>query len=629
MVSKGQGRKLAAIVAVDVAGYSRLVSADEEATLRDLRSHRAELIDPKIAEHHGRIVNTAGDSVLAEFPSVVEAMRCAKDIQQEMQERNALIPKDKQITFRIGVNLGDVIEHDGDLLGDGVNVAARLEALAEPGGICLSRAARDQIVDRLEIGFEDLGKVKLKNIARPVHAFRVALDRPPYTNSRRQRLLGAKPNLSAMAIALVIVMAGAGAWMYFDSDPSVVPADPMKMVHPLPEKPSIAVLPFANNSDNEEQAYFADGISEAIVNDLSKVSGIFTAAYNSTNKYKGSEVKLGEVAEDLGVRYVLDGSVHRADGKLRIAARLIDAIKGNQIWAERYDRDEKELFAVQADLALRIVKAVKVTINANEHERLYRSHTTNFDAYDTFLRARNTVLTPSRKNIEFAENLFKRVIELDPNFAGGYAGLSLNHSMKVRFGYGATPELDKDQSLDLAKKAVDIDKDFAWSYIALGGAYLANGNPDAAVDSIRQALVIQPNGYEENLFMGFYAHFAGQSALAVEHLEKADRISPVDTVRKLSFLAMGYFMNENYEKSALIWEKRIRNYPVGNPIPYVYLAAAFVLLNRPSEAAAVAAKFRELNPEFRLSKWHYIDTYKTAENRSRLYDAAKKAGIAE
>jgi adenylate cyclase len=338
-------------------------------------------------------------------------------------------------------------------------------------------------------------------------------------------------------------------------------------------------------------------------------------------------VKVRQIAEDLGVRYVLEGSVRRAGDQLRITAQLVDAIKGAHLWADRYDRDVKDVFAVQSEVAEQVVKAMAVTLKANELDRLFQKHAANIDSYDAFVRARRMVDPPGRKSIAAAQKLFRRAVELDPDFAGGYAGLSFSYSSKARLRLGASPKEDAKRSLEFAKKAIQVDMNFAWSHIALGGAYLANGDPDAAVDAVRQAIRLQPNGYEENLFMGFYLNFAGQSALAVKHLEKAKRISPVDSVRGLAFLANAYFMNGNYAKSEELRKKRIEKIPVRNPNPYIWLAATQLLLGKTEEAAATAESLRRVRPDFRLSKWRYFDTYKSLENRKRLHDAAVKAGI--
>ena len=364
--------------------------------------------------------------------------------------------------------------------------------------------------------------------------------------------------------------------------------------------------------------------------DLSKISGLFVIARNSTFVYKGQPVKIRQVAEELGVRYVLEGSVRRAEEKVRITAQLIDALKGNHIWAERYDRELKDVFSVQSEVARQVAKALAVTLKANENERLFQKYTASIDAYDVFLQARRTVDRPSKDNILRGEKLFSRVIELDPNFAGGYAGLSFNYSVQVRFQYSPSPTTHLVRAFDLANKAVEVDRDYAWGHIALGGAHLANSDADAAVEAMRQALTLEPNGYEANLFMGFYLQFAGEAGLAVEHLLLARRLSPVVSVRDLAFMRSAQFMNGNYAEVVRIQMEWDRRFPGRrNRNSKVMLAATYTLLERPEEAATWVNELLETDPNFNLSQWKFGKLWKSEENRTRLYNAAKKAGIPE
>jgi len=322
--------------------------------------------------------------------------------------------------------------------------------------------------------------------------------------------------------------------------------------------------------------------------------------------------------------------VRRADDKIRVTAQLVDGIKGNHLWAERYDRDVKDIFAVQSEITEQVVKAMEVTLKANEHDRLFQKSVTNIDAYDLFLRARAAVDSPTRSNIQRGEKLFKQTVALDPKFAGGYAGLSFNYSVKARFRYGASPRQDALKSLEYARKAVATDKNLGWSHIAMAGAQLAMGNHDQAVDAVRQAIVIQPSGYEANLFMGFYLNFAGQTARAVEFLEAANNLSRIDTIRGLDFLGMAYFMDGKYAKCEEIWKKRHKKFGIPNyPIGHIFLAGAQALSKKEADARDTVKRFLRLSPGFRMSRWMWIKNFKTEENRRRLYNAAIKAGIPE
>ncbi len=630
MVEDRVQRRLAAILAADVVGYSRLMGVDEESTLRTLQSYR-EIIDRLIVRHEGRIFTTGGDSVLAEFASSVEAVRCAIAIQEELTVRNAELVEDRRMHFRIGINVGDVMVEGDNLFGDGVNVAARLEGIAEAGGICISGSTFDQVKNKLSIGFEDMGAQEVKNIAEPVPAFRVLPEgeRPKASPIKPSRGLG-RFKIFAIAAAVFLVVIGAALIWLEPWQTKVEAASIDRMAFPLPDKPSIAVLPFTNLSDEKSQDYFADGITEDIVTDIAKVSGIFVVAPHSTRGYRGKDVKVRSIAEELGVRYVLRGSVRRAGGKIRVTAQLIDAIKGVHLWAERYDRDIEDVFAVQSELTERVVKAMAVTLKAREQDRILQKYVTNIEAYDVFVQARSIVEVPSRANILKGEELFKKTVELDPKFAGGMAGLSFNHSVKARFGFTSSRQEDVDRALELAKKAIEADPEFAWSHIALAGAHLANGAHDAAVDAMQQALAIQPGGYETNLFMAFYLYHAEKSALAVKHAEIADNLSRVPTYRGLFFLGMSYFQNRQYAKSEATWERIIKSVGVvKHPGFHILLATSQAALDKMDAAAATVARFRRINPGFRMSQWQLLETLKSVEYRNRLVRLAVKAGIPE
>mgnify|MGYP000181289563 CR=1 FL=1 len=517
------------------------------------------------------------------------AVTAALGIQQALQASTNAVPENNRMRFRIGVHLGDVIEKtDGTVYGDGVNISARLQALAEPGGVMVSDMVHGAVRDRVLANYEDAGEHNFKNIARAVRVFRIVSNTDPddlpigHTNGQRNKTVRRRWFAMAM-VFLVITAIGLVAWLR-PWKPDIEPADPAKLALALPDRPSIAVLPFENFSEDKTKGYFADGATDDIITDLSKVSGLFVVARNATFAYKDKPVEIHQVAEALGVRYVLEGSVRRSANRIRVTAQLIDALKGNHIWAE---------------------------------------------AYDVFLRARRIVDAVGREPVERAEKLFRQVIELDPNFASAYAGLSFNYSVKARFHFTERPEADAKTSLEYAQKAIDLEKELAWGYIALGGARLALGDPSAAVDAVRRALAIQPNGYEAHLFMGLYLQFAGQPGKAIEHLERAQRLNPVDTVRKLAFLGFAYFMNRDYQKSEAILRKRFEKFPVNNELNYVFYAANLAMLGRSEDAARQAEMVLKLNPDFNLSGWRWINTYKSPADRRHLYDAAKRAGVPE
>ena len=629
-------RQLAVILHADVVGSTALVQSDE--TLAHERIRDAfERFSEAIQAYGGTTQELRGDALLATFSRASDAVAASLSFQSGNTRHNETLNDDIRPEIRIGIALGEVVIADGTLTGPDVVLAQRIEQLAEPGGICIQGTASETIPDRLHFEYLSLGKQQLKGFDNAVRVYVVKLEPgkeipdpepvsvPPATakpNSGRQRWI-------VSIIVLLLAAAGFVSWLQpWQSDVEL--ADPNKMRYALPDKPSIAVLPFTNMSDDREQEYFSDGITEDIITDISKISGLFVVARNSTFTYKGKAVKIRQVAEDLGVRYVLEGSVRRANEKIRITAQLIDALTGNHVWADRYDRDLEDIFSVQSEVATQVAKALAVTLKANENERLFQQYTTNIDAYDVFLQARRTVDKPSKNNILRGEKLFKQVIELDPNFAGGYAGLSFNYSVQIRFQYSSSPTEHLARAFELANKSIEVDNTYAWGYIALGGAHLANGDASAAVDAVSHALTLEPNGYEANLFIGFYLGFAGEAALAVEHLLLAKRLSPVVTVRDLAFMANAQFMNRNYAEVVQIHMEWDRKFPgKTNPNSLVLRVATYTLLERPEEAAAVVKKLLETYPDFNLAQWKFGKLWKSEENRTRLYNAAKRAGIPE
>ena len=621
-------RKLAAIVAVDMVGYSRKMGDDEAGTLTRQKDHHKELIVPAVVKHNGRIVKTTGDGLLIEFASAVDAVLCSVEIQRGIAKNETDVNEEQRISYRIGINLGEIVIDGDDIFGDGVNVAARLEALAEPGGIRIADVVFKNVKGKLDLGFEELGAANVKNIVDPIVSYHVLLDPDASGALVKKRVHNRKAVFAVAAAILLVVTAAVAWWQPWVS--SLERASTQRMKFALPVTPSIAVLPFANLSNDEDQDFFSNGITDDIVTDLSKIAGIFVVASHSTRSYKGEEFKVRQIAEDLGVRYVLKGSVRREGKKLRITAQLIDAIKGNHLWSDRYDREVKDVFALQTEVTRNVVKAMAVTLKARENDRVFQKHVNNIEAYEYWQRARRIVEVPTRANIEEGEVLFKKAIELDPKFAGGYAGLSFNYAVKARFGFSVSRDADIKLALELAKKSIENDPNFAWSYIALAGAYLADSQFDAAVDAVQKALIIEPGGYEANLFTGFYLFRANKSALAVKYLEIADNLSRVPTYRGLAFLGIAYFMDGNYAKSEETWNRAVKSIGlVKHPALHVYLAASQFALNKTDEAAATAERWHRMNKDFRISKWKSLKSYKSEEFQKRLIELAVKAGIQE
>ncbi len=635
MTTEDFKRRLSAILSADVEGYSRLMREDEEATVHTITKYRTAMTHI-INQYRGRVVDSPGDNILAEFTSVVDAVNCGVELQRELAERNAELPENRRMQFRIGINLGDVLEEGKRIYGDGVNIAARMESLAKAGEICISGTVYDAVESKIGLSYEYLGEQEVKNIDKPVRAYRV-LSLPGAAAHRvvkAKRAVGKTWRHVVVAIvAILIVGAALAVWHFYlrTSPTSEEVASVKKMAVPLPDKPSIVVLPFANMSEDSKQEYFSDGITEDIITDLSKVSGLFVIARNSSFSYKGKQMKVQDVAKDLGVRYVLEGSVRRAGNRLRITAQLIDAKTGNHMWAERYDREVKDIFTVQDEVARNVVSELAVTLKANESERLYRKHTENIEAYELYLGIIREYWPPEKKEDHLkALELCKRLVELDPNFAGAYQLPSFFLSMGLRFGYSTSPREDAEKALELAQKAVSLDDTFAPSYNALASAYLMKGQHEDALAAATAAVRIEPGGYNSNMFHGFYLHWMGRGEEAVKALKRAQQLNPKyldDPVSwMLDFMGFACFVAGRYEESIEAMKKAIDRHG-----PFIlreaFLTAAYSELGRDEEAKEMARQLLKRYPKFSLKSWKYAKTYKNPEDTERLLNALRKAGL--
>jgi adenylate cyclase len=576
-------RRLAAIFVADVAGYSRLIGADEEGTLERLKAHRRELIDRKIAEHQGRIVKTTGDGLLVEFASPVKAVRCAIDVQRGMVDRNADVPLEHRIEFRIGINLGDVIVEEGDIYGDGVNVAARLEGIAEPGAVYISRAVRDFVRDQSEIVLEDLGERPLKNIAKPVRVFRIGTP---------DRAVGA----------------------------------PQAGSPPVPHKPSIAVLPFANMSGDAEQEYFSDGMTEDLITDLSRVSGLFVIARNSSFAYKGRSVKVQEIGRDLGVRFVLEGSVRKAGNRVRITAQLIDAGSGGHLWAERFDRDLTDIFSTQDEVVEKIVGALAVTLTQGEEQRLRRRGTGNVEAYESWLRAREFLTRGTRESVVQARAMYRRAIEIDPNFAAPHAGLALAAISDYVSGWALDPAQALDEAERWARRAVELNDQEPVSHMALGNMLLWRRGHEGALAEFRRVITLDPNFAQGYSATGLALMYAGRAAEALEPIAMAMRLDPHYPAIVLHFLAQANFSLGKYETAAQQLVDRIARNP-GTDASRMLLASCYGHLGRVEDARSTWAELLKVNPDFSLMQRARVLPYKDAGDFQRIAEGLANAGL--
>jgi adenylate cyclase len=574
-------RKLAAILAIDVAGYSRLMGRDEEGTLRQLKEHLGELVEPRIAVHQGRIVKRTGDGLLVDFASAVEAVRCALAIQSGMAERNRAAPEGSRIEFRIGINLGDVIIEGEDIYGDGVNVAARLESIAEPGAIFVSRAVRDSVRDKLGVVLEDLGERPVKNIARPVRVFRIG------------RAEGAR----------------------------LEPLPP-----PVPDKPSIAVLPFANMSGDPEQEYFSDGMTEDLITDLSKVSGLFVIARNSSFAYKGKAVKVQEIGRDLGVRFVLEGSIRKAGNRARITAQLVDAGSGGHLWAERFDRELTDIFATQDEVVQKIVGALAVKLTPGEERRLRQRGTNNVQAYEFWLRARDLLGRGTRDSTAQARAMHRRALEIDPNFPAPYAGLAFAAISDYVNAWAVDPARALEEAESWARHAIELNDQEAVGHTALGGVLVWRRDHDGALVELNRAIELDPNYAQGYISAGVALIYSGRAAEALEPFATAMRLDPHYPNMLLHFLAQAQFSLGRYEIAADHLLDRIARNP-DTDASRMLLAACYGHLGRTEDAHAAWAELLKVNPGFSLTQRARVLPYKHASDFQRITEGLAKAGL--
>jgi len=610
-------RKLAAILSADVEGYSRLMGDDEVATVRAITDYR-EVIASAVAGHGGRVVDAPGDNVLAEFASVVDAVQCAVDIQRALQQRNAELPPSRQMRFRIGINLGDVIVEGERLYGDGVNIAARLESLAEGGGICLSGTAYDQIEGKLPFTCEFAGEHTVKNIARPVRVYRLRLDpSAPATPSPRR---GARRVRGVAAAAAVLLLLGAGGWASWRW---LTPVESAGL--PLPDKPSVAVLPFTNLSQDPAQEYFSDGVTEDLITGLSKVSGLFVIARNSVFTYKGKPVKIREVGRDLGVRYVLEGGVQRSGNRVRITAQLVDAGTGYHLWAERYDREVTDIFTLQDEVTRQIVRAMAVRLTDAERVRMGRAPTGVLEAYDLVLRGHEERSRTTREGNAEARRLFVKAIDLDPGYAAAYLGLSWTYLQSWQFLWTADRE-SLERARELAEKASALNDNLAGACHVLGQIYLWMKEHDRALAQVERGIALAPNdadGYETKAEILGWSGKGEESLATIRH---AMRLNPHYRFFYLWTLGHGYYLIERRQEALDAFAKLLDANP--NFVPaYAYRAVLFSELGRIKEAREAWGKASELSPGASMASLRERIPYKRPADLDRLLSAAHRAGM--
>jgi adenylate cyclase len=548
-------RRLVAIVAADVAGYSRLMGQDEVGTLARLKALRGELIDPRIAQHRGRIVKTTGDGLLVEFQSVVDAVRCAVEVQTGMAERNAAVPEGKRLEFRIGVNLGDIILDNGDIFGDGVNIAARLEALAEPGGICLGGAAHEQVRDKLDLGFEDMGEQLVKNIARPVHVYRIPLQGKAKATT-----------------------------------PEVAPPPALA----LPDKPSIAVLPFQNMSGDPEQEYFADGMVDEIITALSRIRWLFVIARNSSFTYKGQAIDVKQVGRELGVRYILEGSVRKAGSRVRITGQLIEALSGTHLWADRFDGTLEDVFDLQDKVAIRVAGVIEPALQAAETVRSASRPTADLTAYDLYLRAYAMSMSSARQ-IPEALRLSEQAIARDPRYGPALAWAAHCSYRLLLDGRSEDREAERLKSAEFARRALEVAGDDPAVLVNAADVLAYFGEDIGAILAlVERALALNPNFARGWHVSSSLRVWAGQPDIAIEHAEASLRLSPRARVGPSVFLiGAAHFLSRRFDEAVPKLLLAIQEDP-SLPVSYQFLAACYAHMDRLDDAREIVARLRAI-----------------------------------
>jgi adenylate cyclase len=687
MTAQEVKRKLTAILSADVKGYSRLMGEDEVGTIHTLNAYK-EVMTALIQHHHGRVVDAPGDNVLAEFGSVVDAVECAVEIQKELKTRNADLPENRKMEFRIGVNLGDVIEDGEQILGDGVNIAARLESLSEAGGICISGTAYDQVENKLSLGYQYLGEQTVKNIAKPVRVYRVLME--PEAAGKVIGEKKAKPSqwlrvALGLVVVVIVVVAAAVIWKLYtpsapqpevaskekitvapsekppvtaptSPSPSVEPAFKEKVTPPLPEKvtkpapppapkmevaskekmafalpeePSIAVLPFVNMSEDPKQEFLCDGITEEITTALSKVRHLFVISRQSTFSYKGKPVKVKQVSEELGVRYVLEGSIQRSGDRIRINAQLIDALTGRHIWAERYNRDLTDLFALQDDITMKILRAIQVKLTEGEQgfraEKYFRGKQ-GLDCYMKMLEVRKYYQGSNIEDTRVARRIVEEMIEMCPENPMAYVILGYVHQMEYWLGIGKSPRESIEKGIELAQKALAMDDSLWAGHGLLSIFYTLKREYEKSIAEGERTVALDPGGASANLMYGMSLHYGGRPEEAIPVLQKAIRLNPLGETGNFLNLGHAYRATGRFEEAVSAYKKSLQRAP-NNFFAHLGLAATYSMMGREQEARAEAAEVLRLNPKFSVDSYAKRMTFKDQSVTDKFIDGLRKAGL--
>jgi adenylate cyclase len=582
--TKKATRKLRAILSADVKGYSLLMADDEAFTIRTLKEYRS-IMSAKIKEYTGRVVDASGDNLLAEFSSAVDAVECSVEIQKVLKKKNEDFSDDKKLEFRIGVNIGDVVQDGSRIYGSGVNIAARIEGIADPGGICISRNTYDHVHDKLELEYEYLGEHEVKNIKKPVRVYRVLLE-------------------------------------------SVSPKSLVEEPLELPDKPSIAVLPFNNMSGDADQDYFSDGLTEQIINGLCKVPHLFVIARNSSFAYKGKAISVKQIAHELGVRYILEGSVQKAGDRVRITAQLIDAVTDYHVWSENYDRDLTDIFVLQDEIALSLMYAMQIKLTSGEQARLWEGDIKNIQAFDKQMRGFECFYRLNEKDNNQARHFFNEAINIDKTSAMPYVMQGCTHIVDFWYGWKKSPLQSLEEAEKNVAKALALNDSLDMAHLLLGWIYLAKRKHEEAIIECERAVELNPNGADAHAHLALMHIHSDETELAIKLLKRAFRLNPIPPTIYYDFLAMAHMNNGKYEKAIELAKKGLRDNPDQIGI-YNTLTACYSALNRIEEAHNTVDEILRINPDFSLEYYSKTLPYKNQETLNKYIEALRKAGLPE
>ncbi len=620
-------RRLKAILSADVKGYSTLMTNDEASTIQTLKKHR-EIMAGIIEDSSGRVVDAPGDNVLAEFSSAVDAVNCAVEIQRKLQRQNEKLPDNKKLEFRIGINIGDVVQDGGSLYGEGVNIAARIESLADPGGVCISRSAFDHVKNKLRLGYAYIGEHAVKNIKDPVRVYKVLIaeeDAGKIIGDEPKPLL--KPGTWATVIIAAVVLILIGYQVFYTTiAPEFEPASVENMAFPLPDKPSIAVLPFVNMSGDDKQEYLSDGFTEDLITSISKIPRIFVISRQSTFTYKDKPANAMTVAEDLGVRFILEGSIQKSSDQIRINVQLIDAIKGYHLWSERYDRKIKDIFKLKDEIILRVATELAVELSEGERARSLAHYTDNLEVWETLLLGTKVLRRHTKDSMIRARELYAKALQLDPQFLPAFSGLAWAHFLDARLGWTDSRKKSFDKAIEAANRALAIDETYWGAYSILCSIHLVKREFEKANEYFNKASSHAPATTDFYARRAFQLNYLGKPHDAIKHFKEAMRLSPYYPTWYLYHLGLSYHLTGQHEKAIETLEKAVERTP-NSIYTHPRLAMIYCDLGRMKEAQAEAAEVLRINPKFTIEGWAKANPFKDPAIVEHRKELLRKAGL--